>query len=80
MDDGRADKTTLCSIAAMDATVAATIPTFFRVNPLAGAMLIPYICWGAYATALNYRIMVDNPNASQIGKKEGEQPILEASD
>lgn len=63
----------------MDAAVAATIPTFFGVNPLAGSIMIPYLAWGVYATALNYRIMVDNPNASQIGQSEGQEPILDAS-
>jgi tryptophan-rich sensory protein len=36
--------------------VAATIVAFWMVRPLAGGLLIPYLVWVSFATALNYSI------------------------
>jgi tryptophan-rich sensory protein len=33
--------------------ILATVITFWRVRPLAGALLIPYLAWVAFAAALN---------------------------
>ena len=41
--------------------VALTVVTFWRVRPLAGALLLPYLAWVVYAAELNYRVWQDNP-------------------
>lgn len=65
--------------AAMDITAVATAISFYPVNPISAYLLVPYLGWGLFATALNYRIMVDNPNASQLGKDETDKPILDTT-
>ena len=37
-----------------------------RVRGLAALLLLPYLGWLCFASALNYRIMVDNPNAAAV--------------
>lgn len=34
--------------------IVATLVAFWRVRPLAGALLIPYLLWVTFASALNY--------------------------
>lgn len=41
--------------------IAATIVFFWRVRPLAGALLVPYLCWVSFATFLNYSVWQLNP-------------------
>jgi translocator protein len=41
--------------------IAATIVAFWRVRPLAGALLAPYLAWVTFATALAYTIWQLNP-------------------
>ncbi len=41
--------------------IAATIVSFWRTNPLAGALLIPYLLWVSFAVALNYSLWQLNP-------------------
>ena len=41
--------------------IAATIISFWRVNRLAGAMLIPYLLWVSFAAFLNYSVWQLNP-------------------
>ena len=36
--------------------IVATIISFWRVRPLAGALLIPYLLWVSFASALNYSL------------------------
>jgi tryptophan-rich sensory protein len=36
--------------------IIATISCFFKISPLAGWLLIPYICWVTFATILNFAI------------------------
>lgn len=36
--------------------ILATIVRFRRVVPVAGALLIPYLCWVAFASALNFEL------------------------
>ncbi len=36
--------------------ILATLAAFWRVKPLAGALLIPYTVWTGFATLLNYTI------------------------
>jgi benzodiazapine receptor len=46
----------LAEIAGLDAAVVATITAFRRVDPRAGNVLLPYLAWISFATALNASI------------------------
>ena len=41
--------------------IVATLFSFWRVRPLAGALLIPYLLWVSFASALNYSVWQLNP-------------------
>jgi translocator protein len=46
----------LVDIVALWAAIAGTVVTFWGVRPLAGAILLPYLAWVSFATALNASI------------------------
>jgi translocator protein len=46
----------LAEIAALDASVVATIASFRRLDPASAALLLPYLAWISFATALNASI------------------------
>jgi tryptophan-rich sensory protein len=41
--------------------VAATLLSFWALDPVAGLMLVPYLVWVSIAAALNRSVMVRNP-------------------
>ena len=41
--------------------IVATLVFFWRVRPLAGSLLIPYLLWVTFASALNYSLWQLNP-------------------
>ncbi len=41
--------------------ILATLLAFWRIRPLAGALLIPYLLWVSFACALNYSVWQLNP-------------------
>jgi benzodiazapine receptor len=41
--------------------VVATLVAFWRIRPLAGALLVPYLLWVGFAAALNYPVWQLNP-------------------
>ena len=41
--------------------IVVTLVSFWRVRPLAGALLIPYLLWVSFAAALNYSLWQLNP-------------------
>lgn len=41
--------------------IIATIVYFWRIRPLAGALLVPYLLWVTFAAALNYSMWQLNP-------------------
>jgi translocator protein len=43
------------------AAIVATLIGFWRIRPLAGALLVPYLSWVSFASALNYSIWQLNP-------------------
>ena len=51
----------LADIAVLWILIVATLVSFWRVRPLAGALLIPYLLWVSYASALNYSLWQLNP-------------------
>ena len=53
----------LIVIIVLIALVAATIRQFLPLRPLAGALLVPYLAWLCFATALNLAIDQLNPGA-----------------
>jgi tryptophan-rich sensory protein len=41
--------------------IVATLVTFWRVRPLAGALFVPYLIWVSFAAALNFALWRLNP-------------------
>jgi tryptophan-rich sensory protein len=41
--------------------IAATLAAFWRVDRLAGALLLPYLAWVGFATALTWAVWRANP-------------------
>ena len=41
--------------------IVATLIAFWRIKPLAGALLVPYLLWVTFASALNYAVWQLNP-------------------
>lgn len=41
--------------------IVATVIFFWRVRPLAGALMLPYLLWVSFATALNFTVWQLNP-------------------
>jgi translocator protein len=41
--------------------ILATLVAFWRIRPLAGALLVPYLLWVAYAAALTFAVWRMNP-------------------
>ncbi|MEV6872699.1 TspO/MBR family protein [Amycolatopsis sp. NPDC051128] len=58
--EGGAAKAALADIVLLDAVVVVTIVLFARRSKLAAALLVPYLAWILYATALNTAIVVLN--------------------
>ena len=53
----------LVDILVLWALIVATLVAFWRVRPLAGALLVPYLLWVSFASALNYSVWQLNPQA-----------------
>ncbi|MEP5764103.1 MAG: TspO/MBR family protein [Halieaceae bacterium] len=43
------------------ALIAATLVSFWRVSPVSAALLIPYLLWVSFASALNFSLWQLNP-------------------
>ena len=43
------------------ALIIPTVISFWRIRPLAGALLVPYLLWVSFASALNYAVWQLNP-------------------
>ena len=41
--------------------IVATLVAFWRIRPLAGVLLVPYLLWVSFAAALNYTVWRLNP-------------------
>ena len=54
----------LAVIVLLDVLVIVTIVLFWRVRTLAGVLLLPYLAWILFATALNFQFLQLNPDAS----------------
>lgn len=51
----------LVDIVALWGVIFLTIKSFYKINKLAGNLLIPYLLWVSFATLLNLSIVVLNP-------------------
>lgn len=51
----------LADIILLCGLIVATLVTFWRIRPLAGALLVPYLLWVSFASALNYSVWRLNP-------------------
>ncbi len=52
----------LADAAALWLSILATLAAFWRVRPVAGALLIPYLAWAGFAAALNAEMWRRNPS------------------
>jgi translocator protein len=43
--------------------IVATVISFWRIKPLAGTLLIPYLLWVSFAAVLNYSVWQLNPQS-----------------
>ena len=43
-------------------SITVTLVLFWRVNRLAGMLLMPYLIWVGFASALNYSLLMLNPD------------------
>ena len=53
----------LLLLLAIDVAVLATLVLFWRVRPLAGMLLLPYLAWVLFAAVLNWQFLQANPDA-----------------
>ena len=56
----RAPGWALADIAVLCALVAVTAIAFYRIDPVAGLLLVPYLAWLLFATSLNLWIVLRN--------------------
>ena len=61
----------LIVIAVLDVLVVITLVLFWRIRSLAGALLIPYLAWIAFATVLNWQFLELNQGASAEPSESG---------
>lgn len=53
----------LALLAVLVIAVIATVALFWRIRPVAGALLLPYLAWACFASVLNWQFLVANPDA-----------------
>lgn len=63
----------LVDIIALDAALLATTVAFFKQSAVAGSLLVPYLAWTSFATALNARIALDNPPSPSTDSQSREK-------
>ena len=51
----------LADVLLLWALIVATLISFWRIKPLAGMLLVPYLLWVSFASALNYAVWQLNP-------------------
>ena len=57
----RSIKWALLDILALLGVLVATVCSFYSVDPVAGYLLVPYLAWVSFATALTANLYVMNP-------------------
>ncbi len=48
-------------------TLLIVMGLFWRVRKAAALLLVPYLAWASFATALNYQFLVENPDGGSAG-------------
>lgn len=51
----------MADIAVLWIAIVCTVVAFWRIRPLAGALLLPYLAWVSFAAALNWAVWRMNP-------------------
>ena len=64
----RAPGLALINIVLLWLALVATVTAFFSRRPIAGVLLIPYLGWVSFATALNFAIWRRNRVAGRLGQ------------
>jgi benzodiazapine receptor len=54
----------LIEIALLWVSILATILAFYRIDPDAGLLLVPYLCWVSFASVLNFSTWRLNPRTA----------------
>jgi tryptophan-rich sensory protein len=52
----------LLEILVLWALILTTVLAFWRIRPWAGALLLPYLAWVAFASALTWAVWKGNPH------------------
>lgn len=58
----------LILLVVIDLAVLVTIWLFYKVRPLAAYLLLPYLAWALFATALNWQFLAVNPDADSAAE------------
>lgn len=58
----------LILLVVLDVAVIVTILLFRRVRPLAAWLLLPYLAWALFATALNWQFLEANPDYAETAQ------------
>lgn len=53
----------LAEVALLWLLILCTLVAFYRIRPLAGALLAPYLAWVSFAAVLNWALWLANPAA-----------------
>jgi tryptophan-rich sensory protein len=77
--NGHKLQTALADIVALDVAIALTAWEFSKVNRKAAILMLPYLAWTTYATALNYNIMKNNPPKGANTPEERHELEVEAA-
>ena len=56
----------LLDISVLWIVVAATLVSFWKVTPIAGALFVPYLAWISFAALLNFSIWRQNPQRVRV--------------
>lgn len=56
-------------------TLLIVLALFWRVRKAAALLLVPYLAWASFATALNYQFLVENPDGGASGVNGAAQRI-----
>lgn len=56
-------------------TLLIVMVLFWRVRRAAALLLIPYLAWASFATALNYQFIAENPDGGQAGASGAAQRV-----
>ena len=65
----------LAILVALDIAIIITIWLFWKVRRAAAWLLVTYLCWCLFATALNWQFLELNPNASETDLNNAVQRI-----